>query len=55
MQPAAPVILFEGSGLQSTSAAAAHAHEPDEEFDYSFDNGTRQVSAVGTAVQTAAH
>ncbi|KAL0036717.1 hypothetical protein WJX79_007272 [Trebouxia sp. C0005] len=39
-QPAAPVVLFGGSGLESTSAATANTR--DEEFDYAFDNGARQ-------------
>ena len=35
------MILFEGAGLGSTSAAAANV--PDEEFDYAFADGKRQV------------
>lgn len=43
-QPAAPVVLFGGSGLESTSAATANTR--DEEFDYAFDNGARQVCCL---------
>lgn len=38
------MILFGGSGLESTSAATAKAQ--DEEFDYAFDNGVRQVCCL---------
>ena len=41
--PMASVILFEGPGLESSSAAATHADETDEEFEYAFSDGTRQV------------
>ena len=37
-----PVILFEGVGLASTSAAAVGA-QTDEEFDYAFANASREV------------
>ncbi|DBA86037.1 hypothetical protein WJX77_012319 [Trebouxia sp. C0004] len=39
-QHAAPMILFGGSGLESTSAATANT--TDEEFDYAFASGARQ-------------
>ena len=42
---AAPVVLFQGAGLASTSAAATSAQK-DEEFDYAFENVSREVLHV---------
>lgn len=48
-QAAAPVILFQGAGLKSSSAAVVSAQE-DEEFDYAFSHGSREVRATHTTL-----
>ena len=50
-QAAAPVILFQGAGLSSSSAAVV-SPQKDEEFDYAFDHDLREVHATR---QTVSH
>ena len=42
---AAPVVLFQGAGLASTTAAA-DSTKSDEEFDYVFENASREVCCL---------
>ena len=44
-QEAAPVVLFQGAGLTSSSAATVSPHN-NEEFDYAFNHESREVHAT---------
>ena len=53
-QEAAPVVLFQGAGLKSSSAAVV-SPQTDEEFDYAFNHGSREVHATTNSKQQQYH